>query len=102
MKVDVNDLISVTEASSKGVSKLVSEASGGREIVVIKNNKPAAAIVGIEKLERLQRLEEIEDDMKLVAMAMVRSVTDSGQRIRLEDAAASFGIDLDSLDDEDV
>jgi antitoxin (DNA-binding transcriptional repressor) of toxin-antitoxin stability system len=92
----------VTEASRQGVSKLVSEASAGRDLILIRNNKPAAAIVGIEKLERLQRIEEIEEDVKLLALAVVRAATDTGERVTLEDAAARFGIDLDDLAEEDA
>jgi prevent-host-death family protein len=98
VQINTDDLISVTDASRQGVSKLVSEASEGREIILIRNNRPAAAIVGIEKLERLQRLEE---DIKLLTVALVRSATDTGERVSLEAAAARFGIDLDELDDED-
>ncbi|MEV6336547.1 type II toxin-antitoxin system Phd/YefM family antitoxin [Nocardia vinacea] len=102
MKIDTNDLISVTEANAKGISRLVSEASEGHDIVVIRNNKPAAAIIGMEKLERLQRIEEWEEDIKLLALAVIRSTTDTGERMSLADAAARFGIDLDALDDEDA
>lgn len=101
MKIDTNDLISVTEANSKGVSRLITEASQGRDIVVIRNNKPAAAIISMEKLERLRRIEEWEDDIKLLALAVIRSATDTGQRVELADAAARFGIDLDALDDDE-
>jgi prevent-host-death family protein len=100
VKIELNDLVSVTDASNMGVSKLVSAAMEGREFVVLKNNKPAAAIVGIDKLERLQRVEEIEEDIKLLALAVVRTVTDTGKRVSLDDAAAQFGIDLDDLDEE--
>lgn len=99
MNINIDDLISITDASRQGVSKLVSEASAGRELVLIKNNKPVAVIVGIEKLERLQ---QIEEDIKLLAMAVVRSATDTGQRVTLNDAAARFGIDLNELAAEDV
>jgi prevent-host-death family protein len=98
MNIDTNDMISVSEVSRIGVSKLVNEASEGREFVLIKNNKPAAALVGIEKLERLQRIEE---DVKLLAMAVVRAATDTGERVTLRDAAARFGIDLAELEDQD-
>lgn len=101
MKIDTNDLISVTEASNKGVSKLVNDVSAGREFVLIRNNQPAAAIVGIDKLERLQRIEELEDDLKLLALAVTRMSTDTGQRVSLEEAATRFGIDLDDLDEAD-
>ncbi|WP_158605458.1 type II toxin-antitoxin system Phd/YefM family antitoxin [Amycolatopsis panacis] len=101
MKIDTNDLISVSDANKQGVSKLVAEASEGRDLVLIKNNKPAAVIVGIDKIERLQRLDEIEDDLRLMTLALVRAATDSGRRVTLEDAAAKFGIDLDELDDDE-
>ncbi|WP_062991978.1 type II toxin-antitoxin system Phd/YefM family antitoxin [Nocardia anaemiae] len=102
MKIDTNDLISVTEANAKGISRLITDASEGHDIVVIRNNKPAAAIIGMEKLERLQRIEEWEEDIKLLALAVIRSTADTGERVSLADAAARFGIDLDALDDEDV
>ncbi|RJQ91189.1 type II toxin-antitoxin system Phd/YefM family antitoxin [Amycolatopsis panacis] len=101
VKIDTNDLISVSDANKQGVSKLVAEASEGRDLVLIKNNKPAAVIVGIDKIERLQRLDEIEDDLRLMTLALVRAATDSGRRVTLEDAAAKFGIDLDELDDDE-
>ena len=50
MRIDTNDMISVSEVSRIGVSKLINEASEGREYILIKNNKPAAALVGMEKL----------------------------------------------------
>jgi prevent-host-death family protein len=93
--IDTNDMISISEVSKQGISKLVNEASEGREFILIKNNKPAAALVGIDKLERLQRIEE---DVKLLTMAVVRVATDNGERVSLIDAAARFGIDLDALD----
>ncbi len=99
MNINIDDLISVTEANRQGVSKLVSAASAGRELILIKNNKPAAVIIGIEKLERLQRLEE---DIRLLTMAVVRAATDTGERVTLEDAAARFGIDLGELAMEDA
>lgn len=102
MKIDFNDLISVSDASKQGVSKLVNEASEGRDLVVLRNNKPTAAIVGIEKLERLMAVEEAEEDLRLFAIAAVRAATDTGERVSFEDAAAKFGIDLTQLSDEDT
>jgi len=95
MRIDTSDMISVTEASAQGLSKLISEASKGRQLVVFKNNKPAAAIVDIKTMERLQYLEELEEDLKLIAVAWARSLTDSGERYSLEDVAAEFGVNLD-------
>ena len=95
MKIDTNDMISVTDAAKGGISKLINEASEGRQLVVFRNNQPAAAIVDIKTMERLQRLDELEEDLRILAIAWVRTLTDSGERYELEDVAAEFGVDLD-------
>ena len=95
MKIDSNDVISVTEASRQGVSKPVNEASEGRRLVVFRNNQPVAAVVDIATMERLQRLEDLEEDLRLAAVALIRMATDSGDRYSLDDVAAEFGVDLD-------
>lgn len=95
MKLDTNELISVTDASRFGVSKLVNDAHDGHERVVVVNNRPRAAIVGIETIERLRHLDEIEDDMRLLGLAWARVLTDSGRRHALDDVIEEFGIDLD-------
>src|SRR5687767_9875742 len=98
MKVDTSDLISISEASSKGVSKLVTEAEHGRPQVLLRNNKAVAAIVGISSIERLQRLDELEGDLRLLSIALVRAAADNGRRYDLDDVLAEAGIDPDSLD----
>ena len=101
MNIDAQDLISVTEASNRGVSRLIQDAAQGRTQVVLRNNKAVAAVVGIEAVERLARLEELEGDLRLLSVALTRTVTDSGRRYSLEDVAAEFGVDLDALVDDD-
>jgi antitoxin (DNA-binding transcriptional repressor) of toxin-antitoxin stability system len=100
MNVDTRDLISITEANSKGVSKLVADAENGRPQVLLRNSRAVAAIVNIDSMDRLQRLEEMEDDMRLLSIALVRAAADSGRRYDLDDVLAEAGIDADSLDDE--
>ncbi len=98
MKFDTRDLISVSDASNRGVSNLVKEASEGRSKVVLRNNKPVAAVVGMDELDRLSRLDEIEDDLRLLSIAIARTVLDHGDRYTLDDAAKEFGVDLDADD----
>jgi prevent-host-death family protein len=95
MKIDTNNVISVTEANNQGISKLISQASEGRQLVVFRNNQPAAAIVDIKTMERLQYLESLEEDLKDLAIAWARTLTDTGERYSLDDVAAEFGVDLD-------
>lgn len=100
MNVDTRDLISVTDANAMGVSKLVANAENGRPQVLLRNGKPAAAIVNIDSMDRLQRLEEMEDDLRLLSIALVRAAADDGRRHDLDDVLTEFGIDPASLDDE--
>lgn len=93
MKINTEDMISVTDAN-RDVSRLVSEASAGRTFIIMKQNTPAAALVGTDQLERLQRLDEQEHDLRLWSLALVRTITDTGARYNLEDVAAELGIDL--------
>ena len=92
--IDTNDMISVTDAVKGGISKLINEASEGRQLVVFRNNRPAAAIIDIKTMERLQRLDELEEQARIVAVAWVRLLVESGQRFELDDVAAEFGVDL--------
>jgi hypothetical protein len=100
MNVDTGDLIGITEASSKGVSKLVSDAENGRPQVLMRNNRAVAAIVDINCMDRLQRIDELEDDLRLLSIALVRAAADSGRRYDLDDVLAEVGINPDSLDEE--
>ena len=49
-RIDTADLISISEATKRGVSALVREAEAGRQQVVVRNSKPVAAVVGKNRL----------------------------------------------------
>lgn len=101
MNVDTRDLISITDASSKGVSKLATDAENGRTQVLIRNSKAVAAVVGVETLNQLQRIEELESDLRLLAIALVRTVADNGRRMTFAEVLAKSGISMEELEDED-
>lgn len=100
MNVDTNDLISISEANSRGVSKLVADAEGGRPQVLLRNSKAVAVIVDIASVERLQRIDELEDDLRLLSIALIRAAADSGRRHDLDDVLAEAGIDPAGLSDD--
>ena len=93
MRVDTSDIVSVSEANTRGVSKLISDAESGRPQVVLRNGKAVAAIVDIDRMDRLQRLDDLEDDLRLLSIALIRSAADSGRRYALDDVLAEAGID---------
>jgi antitoxin (DNA-binding transcriptional repressor) of toxin-antitoxin stability system len=79
----------------------VAEAEHGRPQVLLRNNRPVAAIVNIAAMDRLQRLDELEDDVRLLSIALARAAADSGRRHDLDDVIKELGIDPSELDDED-
>ena len=97
--VDTEDLISITEANKIGVSALARDAEAGRERILVRNNKPVAAVVGIERLERLQQLEDLEDDLIDITLATARLLTTSGERYSLDEVLAMFGYTREQLRD---
>lgn len=99
MDVNVDNIISVTEAGNN-VSRYLNEAASGRTIVVIKNSQPFAAIVGLDAVKRLSHIAEAEENLRLWTLALVRSVSDNGERFDLDEVAREFGVDLDE-DPED-
>lgn len=98
MKTDTENLISVTELANN-TSRIIAEAADGRPRVILKNNRVAAVLMSAEAAERLGELDEVSENLQLWALALVRSMTDSGERHSLEEVATEFGVDLDE-DDE--
>jgi antitoxin (DNA-binding transcriptional repressor) of toxin-antitoxin stability system len=76
-------------------SALVKVAERGEERVLMKNNKPFAAVVGIEKLERTEALEERRPG---VSLALARLLTTSERRHSLDDVLDRFGFTREDLE----
>lgn len=95
-RVDTEDLISISEANRLGVSALVRAAEEGHERVVLRNNRPVAAVVSMERLARLQALEEDLLDMSLAA---ARMMTAGPERHGLDEVLARFGYTREQLRD---
>ena len=95
--VHTDDLISISEANKLGIAALARQAEEGRERILVRNNKPVAAVVGIERLERLQQLEDLEDDLIDITLATARERTSSGERYSLDEVLAMFGYTREQL-----
>ena len=92
--VDTADFISISDANRLGVSALVREAEAGHELIVLRNNKPAAVVVSIQRWEQLQRLQE---DLIDLTLAAARSVTTGPDRYSLDEVFARFGVSREEL-----
>src|SRR5947208_2620203 len=53
---DPEDRVSVTEASRRGVARLVADAAHGTEVVVERHGAPVAAVVGYDRYTELVQL----------------------------------------------
>jgi prevent-host-death family protein len=99
MMIDHRDVVGVTELSNHS-SRLVADAAQGRDVIISKNNRPTAALVGIG---RLQELEDREENVALLALAIARLATDNGERTDLDDFIEELGLteDVAAFDDDD-
>ena len=94
--VDTADLMSVTDASKVGLSALVRAAEHGERRILVRNNKPVAAIVGIATLEEA---EEREDRLLDVALGLTRLLTTSERRHSLDDVLDRLGYTREDLEE---
>ncbi|HET7770282.1 MAG TPA: type II toxin-antitoxin system Phd/YefM family antitoxin [Chloroflexota bacterium] len=94
--IDTAALISISEANRLGVSGLVREAEAGNEQVVLRNNKPVAAVVSMKRFEQFQRL---EDDLLDVSLAAARMLTTGERRHSLDEVLAQLGYTREALKD---
>src|SRR5207244_3596 len=92
--VDTADLISISEASKRGISALVREAEAGHEQVVLRNNKPVAAVVSIKRLEEIEKLRE---NLLDVSFAAARLLTTGPRRHSLDEILVQFGYSREQL-----
>ncbi|MEV5553984.1 type II toxin-antitoxin system prevent-host-death family antitoxin [Nonomuraea wenchangensis] len=86
--------LSVTEAARRGVARLVADAEQGTDLVVTRRHQPVAAVVSIR---RLNQLEEAAADLHDLALVLARSVTDTGERVSLDEVLEAFGHTRESL-----
>jgi PHD/YefM family antitoxin component YafN of YafNO toxin-antitoxin module len=89
--------LSISDAAKRGVPGLARDAESGSSIVVERNHRPVAAIIGLEELHRYQ---EAERDLRDLAVVLIRTATDTGERASLDDVFTRFGFDRAKLEHE--
>src|SRR6478672_9702455 len=94
--IDTKHMISMADASKRGISALVRDAESGEDQIVLRNNRAVAAVISIERLEQLQQL---EDDLADIMLAAARMLTTSPERTALDDVLAEFGYTREEMDD---
>lgn len=94
--VDTADLISVSDAGKRGISALVKTAERGGRCVLMRNNKPVAALVSIDALEKA---EEQEERLLDLALGLTRLVTTTDRRHSLDDVLDRLGYTREDLEE---
>ncbi len=89
--------VSVTEAASRGLPKLLRAAERGEDVVVERHGKAVAAVVSMRHLAQIQRL---ESDLHDTVLLLARVATDTGARTDLDDAIGALGFDRAELEAE--
>jgi prevent-host-death family protein len=89
--------LSVTAATSRGVAGLVKDAEMGEDVLVERHGRAVAAVVSVEHFEQLQRTRA---DVSSAALILARELTDTGNRVSLDDALSAFGVDRAELEAE--
>jgi antitoxin (DNA-binding transcriptional repressor) of toxin-antitoxin stability system len=93
-KIDTDDLISVTEAGNLGLSRLLREAEEGHDRIVMRNNKPVAAVVNMRRLEEMQ---DLQDDLTDVTLVAARVLMGGERRFSLDEVLTRFGFTREQL-----
>jgi antitoxin (DNA-binding transcriptional repressor) of toxin-antitoxin stability system len=100
MDVDVDRLITVTEASNKGVSRLAADAEAGEDWILLRGGKPIAGVIGFEKLRRFTALEKLEqrfnaqqEEIGLMVVGLARLLTQMQDAVPLSDVFRRYGLD---------
>src|SRR5947209_18949299 len=91
------EVLSVTEASSRGVAGLVKSVEAGTDVVVARHGRPVAAVVSMARLVELQ---ELERDLRDTALVLARLATDTGHRASLDEVIMAVGFDRATLQAE--
>ncbi len=94
--IDTTDLLSITDANKRGISGLARDAEQGLDRVLLRNNKPVAAVVSMRRLEQIEQLEE---DLLDISLAIARSLTSGTDRHSLDQVLTRFGFTRDELRD---
>lgn len=90
-------VLSVTEATVRGVAGLVKDSEHGTDTVVERHGRPVAAVVSIQHFSELR---DLEQDLRSAALVLSRAATDNGQRTGLDEVIAGFGLTREELQQE--
>ena len=87
--------LSITQAAAKGVSGVVGLVEKGQALILERHGRPVATVLSIAKAAEL---EEYEQDLRSLALVLVRAATDNGERFTLNQAMELVGVTQSEID----
>jgi hypothetical protein len=90
-------VLSVTEASTRGVAGLLKDSEHGTDTVVERHGRAVGAVVSIQHFAELR---ELEADLRSAVLVLSRAATDTSHRTGLDDVITAFGFTREDLEQE--
>lgn len=91
----LNSLVPITQFNRGQAARIFDRLHSESQLVVLKNNQPAAVILSPSEF---QRLSEIEEDYLLLREAMARLSTDAAPATPMNEVMRELGITEEELD----
>ena len=91
----LNSLVSITQFNRGQAARIFDRLHSESQLVVLKNNQPAAVILSPSEY---QRLSEIEEDYLLLREAMARLSSNTAPATPMDDVMRELGITEEELD----
>jgi len=99
MRVDTRDIRSASVVGRNFGAITDEVADQGTTIVVVKNNRPTVGVVPISVIDELDSIREREEDIRLLALALLRMTLNPDPVLHeLDDVLAELGVNLDEDD----
>ena len=96
----INSMVPISQFNRGQASRIFDRLHTENQLVVLKNNQPAAVILSPEEFYRLS---EVEEDYNMLIKALVRLERSDSKTYSMDDVMKELGIEMHEVDNaEDV
>jgi len=81
----------VSEAA-RNLAREIERANRGNDVVIVKNNKPQAVLIGVEEYNRLQDAAEMLERVQIAKLIDARRDASPAEDMTLDDLAKRHGL----------